>query len=47
MINKELLELKNEFLKEIREIETKLDKKLEIQSYIFDTKNHEQEEKIN
>ena len=47
MISKELLELKNEFLKEIREIETKLDKKLEIQSYIFDTKNHEQEEKIN
>ena len=47
MINKELLELKNDFLKEIREIETKLDKKLEIQSYIFDTKNHEQEEKIN
>ena len=47
MINKELLELKNEFLKELREIETKLDKKLENHSIILDIKNQEQEDKIN
>ena len=47
MISKEIMELKNEFLKEIREIETKLDKKLEKQSLILDGRNKEQEEKIN
>ena len=47
MISKEIMELKNEFLKEIREIETKLDKKLEKQSLILDNRNKEQEEKIN
>jgi len=47
MINKEIVELKNEFLKEIREVETKLDKKIEKQSLILDTRNKEHEEKIN
>ena len=37
MINREILELKNEFLKELREIETKLDKKFEKQIIILDT----------
>ena len=47
MLNKEIVELKNEFLKEIREVETKLDKKIEKQSLILDTRNNEHEEKIN
>ena len=47
MLNKEIVELKNEFLKEIREVETKLDKKIEKQSLILDTRNKEHEEKIN
>ena len=47
MINKELLELKNDFLKELRQIEIKLDKKLEMKSIILETKSQEQEDKIN
>jgi adenylate kinase family enzyme len=47
MVNREIIELKNEFLKELREIETKLDKKFEKQTIILDTINKEQEEKIN
>ena len=47
MFNKEIVELKNEFLKEIREVETKLDKKILKQSLILDARNKEHEEKIN
>ena len=47
MVNREIIELKNEFLKELREIETKLDKKFEKQTIILDTIKKEQEEKIN
>ena len=47
MFNKEIAELKNEFLKEIREVETKLDKKILKQSLILDARNKEHEEKIN
>ena len=46
MLNKEIVELKNEFLKEIREIEAKLDKKIEKQSLVLDSRSKEQEEKI-
>ena len=47
MFNRELSELKNEFLKEIREIESKLDKRIDNQSSILEAKNLEQEQKIN
>ena len=47
IINKELLLLKDEFLKEIRDLETKLDSKLEKQSIILGCQNQEQEDKIN
>ena len=47
MINREILELKNEFLKELREIEIKFGKRIEDQSTILNTKSKEQEEKIN
>ena len=47
MFNNEIMELKDQFLKELREIETKLDKKLEKHSITLDNKNKEQEEKIN
>ena len=47
MINKELLQFKDEFLKELREIEIKFEKKLEKQSIIIAIKNQEQEDKIN
>ena len=47
MINIELLHLKDEFLKELREIETKLEKKIERNSTILEIKNQEQENKIN
>ena len=47
MLNKEIVELKNEFLKEIREVETKLDKKIEKQSLLLDNRNKEHEDKIN
>ena len=47
MINKELLQFKDEFLKELREIEIKFEKKLEKQSVIIAIKNQEQEDKIN
>ena len=47
IINKELLLLKDEFLKEIRDLETKLNSKLEKQSIIIGCQNQEQEDKIN
>ena len=47
MINIELLHLKDEFLKELREIETKLEKKIERNSTILEIRNQEQENKIN
>ena len=47
MINTELLQLKDEFLKELREIENKLEQKIERNSKIFEIKNQEQEDKIN
>ena len=47
MINKELLQFKDEFLKQLREIEIKFEKKLEKQSIIIAIKNQEQEDKIN
>ena len=47
MSNKEIVELKNEFLKEIREIEMKLNHKLDIYSLQLESNNKIQEDKLN
>jgi hypothetical protein len=47
MTNKEMLELKNDFLKELREIELKLDRKLEKYSLKLESNNKIQEDKLN
>ena len=47
MINKDLLQLKDEFLKDIRELEEKLEKKLERHSAVIEIRNQDQENKLN
>ena len=47
MSNKEIVELKNEFLKEIREIEMKLNHKLDTYSLKLEANNKIQEDKLN
>ena len=47
MSNREILEIKNDFLKELREIEIKLDEKLEKCLLELETKNQTHEDKIN
>ena len=47
MSNREILEIKNDFLKELREIEIKLDEKLEKCLLELETKNQAHEDKIN
>ena len=47
MSNKEIAELKNEFLKEIREIEMKLNHKLDKYSLQLESNNKIQEDKLN
>ena len=46
MVNNEVMELKNNYLKDLREIESKFDKKLENQSIILDNNNKELEKKL-
>ena len=47
MINKELFQLKDEFLKDLRELEEKLDKKIERHSAVIEIRNQDQEDKLN